>query len=84
MTECGCSAESEFERGFEEVAAKDHEVVAVAVLRLHDLRGGQGSVGHVVSVGRFTEGVVGVCTYRQSDVRFGSAPNALYRVTDIP
>lgn len=57
----GCTAESEFEGGFEEVAAEDHEVVAVAVLGLHYLRGGEGCGGHVVGVGGFAEWVVGIC-----------------------
>lgn len=63
MAKCCCGAEREFEGGFEEVAAKDHEAVAVAILWLHDLGGGQGGVGHVVGVGRFAKGVIGVCTH---------------------
>lgn len=54
------AAEGEFEGGFEEVAAEDHEVVAVAVLRLHDLGGGERGAGHVVGVRGFAEGIVGV------------------------
>ena len=39
MRESGGAGECEFESRFEEKAAEDHEVVAVAVLRLHDLDG---------------------------------------------
>lgn len=63
MAERCCSAKRKFKGCFEEVAAKDHEVVAVAVLWLHDLGGGQGGVRHVVGIGRFAEGIIGVCTY---------------------
>lgn len=58
--EGGGGAEGELEGRFEEVAAEDHEVVPVAILGLHDLRGGEGSSGHVVGVWGFAEGVVGV------------------------
>ena len=34
-----CAGEGEFESGFEEETAKDHEVVAVAILGLHNLDG---------------------------------------------
>lgn len=61
MGEGCCAAEGEFEGCFEEVAAEDHEVVAVAVLGLHDLGGVEGCGGHVVGVEGFAEGVVGVC-----------------------
>ncbi len=60
MGEGGGAAEGEFEGGFEEVAAEDHEVVPVAVLRLHYLGGGERGAGHVVGVWGFAEGVVGV------------------------
>lgn len=41
------AAERELERLLEQVSAEDHEVVSVAVLGLHDLRGTQRRVGHV-------------------------------------
>lgn len=60
MGEGGGAAEGEFKGSLEKVTAEDHKVVAVAVLRLHDLGGGQRGAGHVVGVWRFAEGVVGV------------------------
>lgn len=63
MGEGGGGAEGELEGGFEEVAAENHEVVAVAVLRLHDLGGMQGGGRHVMGVRRFAERVVRVCVH---------------------
>ena len=60
MGEGSGAAEGEFEGGFEEVAAEDHEVVAVAVLGLHDLGGGECGAGHIVGLWGFAEGVIGV------------------------
>ncbi len=56
MGEGGGAAKGEFEGGFEEVAAEDHEVVAVAVLGLHDLGGGECGAGHVVGLRGVCEG----------------------------
>jgi hypothetical protein len=54
---CGC--ESEFEGLFEEEAAKDHEVVSVAVLGLHDGRGFELGSIHEVNIVWLTEFAVG-------------------------
>ena len=60
--EGGGAGEGEFEGGFEQETAKDHEVVPVAVLRLHDLGAVDGGFGHGGRVGRALErvGLVGV------------------------
>lgn len=61
MGECGGAAEGELEGLFEEEAAEDHEVVAVAVLGLHDLGGVDAGAVHEGYVFRFSDGDVGVC-----------------------
>ena len=61
MGEGCCAAESEFEGLFEQEAAEDHEVVPVAVLRLHYLGGIDAGGGHIEGVLGFAGGEVGVC-----------------------
>lgn len=46
MRDGRCAGEGQFEGGFEQEAAEDHEVVSVAVLRLHDLHGLDRAVAH--------------------------------------
>ena len=55
------TAKSELKRRFEEEAAKDHEIVAIAVLGLHYLGGRQDGVRHWRHVEGLAKGIVGVC-----------------------
>lgn len=61
MRESCCAAEGKFEGLFKEEATEDHEVVPVAVLGLHYLRGIYAGRGHVENVLGFTGREVRVC-----------------------
>ena len=60
MRERGGAAEGELEGLLEKEAAKDHEIVAVAVLGLHDLGGVDAGLVHERYVVRLSNGDIGI------------------------
>lgn len=71
MREGRGAAEGELEGLFEKEATEDHEVVAVAVLGLHDHGGFEHGVAHEDVVGGPLGGVFGVCCSVIDDLYIG-------------
>lgn len=61
MRECRSCCEGEFEGLLEEEATEDHEVVTIAVLRLHDCGGLEARRVHKMEIVWLSYLVVGIC-----------------------